>query len=57
MCGGGVGGVGCLKTLRLDTLSTRRTYVWGGVGGVFKDFVVGIAERRTYAWGGVGWGV
>ena len=27
----GWGGVGCLKTLWLDTLSTRGTYVWDGV--------------------------
>ena len=36
MCGVGwrgvCGGVGRLKTLWLVTLSTRGTYVWGGVG-------------------------
>ena len=32
MCawGGGVGGVGCLKTLWLHALNTRGTCVWGG---------------------------
>ena len=46
----------------LVTLSTRGTYVrggvgWGGWGGVFKDVVVGHVEHAwnfCMGWGGVG---
>ena len=40
--------MGCLKTLWLDTLHTRGTYVWGGVGRwvrVFKDIMVARVEH------------
>ena len=56
------GVVGRLKKLLLVTLSTRGTYVWGGVGcgvvwwgGAFKD--VWSRSAHVVHMCGVGWGV